>query len=946
MPLDKIIVEGARVHNLKNIRVEIPRNKMTVITGVSGSGKSTLAFDTIHAEGQRRYVESLSAYARQFLGLMDKPDVDYIEGLSPTIAIDQRSASRSPRSTVGTMTEIYDYLRLLFAAIGIPYCPEDGTPIKRQSLDEMISEIKLKFIDKRVYLYAPVVKGRKGEYKKLFESLLRQGLTRVRVNGELVNLEEDTPSLDRYKQHQLEVMVDRLIIREDDISRLSDSLETTLKLGEGLVLVESDEGEPLLLSEKFSCPLCGFKFKEISPRLFSFNSPYGACQDCMGLGYKQEISPELIIPDMRLSISEGGIEPLSSGNYYMSLLESVVKHFGYNPEKPISSYPKELIDALLYGTGNEKIEVFYHDEKCAERFYRTSFEGTIPLLFRRYRETSSDYIRDEISKYMVETPCRSCGGKRLKKEALSILVGGKNITEITDMSIIDAAKYISNLQLSSREEIIARQVIKELKSRLKFLLDVGLSYLTLNRLSGSLSGGEAQRLRLATQVGASLVGITYILDEPSIGLHPRDHHRLLNTLFRLRDLGNTILVVEHDEDTIRSADYAIDLGPLAGAKGGEVIFQGPLNDFLIHPSSLTARYLRDELQIGIPVRRSESRGFIQIKGARKHNLKDLSLKIPLGMFTVITGVSGSGKSTFLYEVLYKGLLYRMGRGRTRPDGFTEITVSGELERVLLVDQSPIGRTPRSNPITYIGVFDYIRKFFSELPTARARGYRPGRFSFNVKGGRCEACRGEGYIKVEMHFLPDVHIPCEVCHSRRYNSETLEVTYKGYSIADILGLTVDEALELFSFSPLIKRGFSFLKEIGLGYIKLGQPATTLSGGEAQRVKLSSELQRRNGPTSLFMLDEPTVGLHYMDVDNLIKALHKLVDQGNTVVLVEHNLEVIKNADCVIDLGPEGGEEGGYLIAKGTPEEVAENQSSYTGEYLKRVLWENSLPLKKS
>ncbi len=946
MPLDKIIVEGARVHNLKNIRVEIPRNKMTVITGVSGSGKSTLAFDTIHAEGQRRYVESLSAYARQFLGLMDKPDVDYIEGLSPTIAIDQRSASRSPRSTVGTMTEIYDYLRLLFAAIGIPYCPEDGTPIKRQSLDEMISEIKLKFIDKRVYLYAPVVKGRKGEYKKLFESLLRQGLTRVRVNGELVNLEEDTPSLDRYKQHQLEVMVDRLIIREDDISRLSDSLETTLKLGEGLVLVESDEGEPLLLSEKFSCPLCGFKFKEISPRLFSFNSPYGACQDCMGLGYKQEISPELIIPDMRLSISEGGIEPLSSGNYYMSLLESVVKHFGYNPEKPISSYPKELIDALLYGTGNEKIEVFYHDEKCAERFYRTSFEGTIPLLFRRYRETSSDYIRDEISKYMVETPCRSCGGKRLKKEALSILVGGKNITEITDMSIIDAAKYISNLQLSSREEIIARQVIKELKSRLKFLLDVGLSYLTLNRLSGSLSGGEAQRLRLATQVGASLVGITYILDEPSIGLHPRDHHRLLNTLFRLRDLGNTILVVEHDEDTIRSADYAIDLGPLAGAKGGEVIFQGPLNDFLIHPSSLTARYLRDELQIGIPVRRSESRGFIQIKGARKHNLKDLSLKIPLGMFTVITGVSGSGKSTFLYEVLYKGLLYRMGRGRTRPDGFTEITVSGELERVLLVDQSPIGRTPRSNPITYIGVFDYIRKFFSELPTARARGYRPGRFSFNVKGGRCEACHGEGYIKVEMHFLPDVHIPCEVCHSRRYNSETLEVTYKGYSIADILGLTVDEALELFSFSPLIKRGFSFLKEIGLGYIKLGQPATTLSGGEAQRVKLSSELQRRNGPTSLFMLDEPTVGLHYMDVDNLIKALHKLVDQGNTVVLVEHNLEVIKNADCVIDLGPEGGEEGGYLIAKGTPEEVAENQSSYTGEYLKRVLWENSLPLKKS
>lgn len=936
MPIDKIVVKGARVHNLKNINVYIPRDKLTVVSGVSGSGKSTLAFDTIHAEGQRRYVESLSAYARQFLGLMDKPDVDFIEGLSPTIAIDQKSISKSPRSTVGTMTEIYDYLRLLYSTIGKPYCPEDGTPIRRQSIDEMVQEITHKFKNDKVLLYAPVVRGRKGEYRKLLENMLKQGLTKARVNGELINLEEGAPSLDRYKFHHIEILVDRVIVKEDDFSRLIDSLEIALKLGDGLVLVESDSGGSVLMSEKFSCPVCGFRYKEILPRLFSFNSPYGACPDCTGLGYKMEISKDLIIPDMELSIPEGAFEPLAFSNYYTSVLGNVVKHYGFNPEKPLSSYPPKVIQALLYGTNGEKIQLSYTDELGLKHTYFNTFEGAIPLLLRRYRGTTSDNVRDDISKYMLETPCKLCEGRKLKKEALSIYVGDLNIYEITCLTVDGAIKYIHNLSLSPRDDLIAGQVIKEIKSRLKFLQDVGLNYLTLNRLSGTLSGGEAQRLRLATQVGSSLVGVTYLLDEPSIGLHPRDNYRLLKTLFKLRDTGNTVVVVEHDEETIKSADYIVDLGPLAGVRGGNVVFQGLIDEFINKSSSLTAKYLRGEENIPVPEKRNNVSGYISLQGASKHNLKNISLKIPLGLLTAITGVSGSGKSTLLYEVIYKGIQYTLGRNKIKPEGLSGVYLNQDVERVLLVDQSPIGRTPRSNPATYIGIFDYIRKFFSELPDSKIRGYRPGRFSFNVKGGRCEACRGDGFTRVEMHFLPDVHVPCDVCGGKRYNSETIEVNYKGYSISDVLSLTVDEAVKLFSFSPPITRGLSFLQEIGLGYLQLGQPAPTLSGGEAQRVKLSTELQKRSNSNTVFLLDEPTVGLHYLDVDNLLKALHRLVDNGNTVIIVEHNLDIIKNADYVIDLGPEGGEEGGFLVAQGSPEDIILNPASYTGIYLKKVL----------
>jgi excinuclease ABC subunit A len=938
MATDKIIVKGARAHNLKNIDVEIPRDKLVVLTGLSGSGKSSLAFDTIYAEGQRRYVESLSAYARQFLGQMDKPDVDAIEGLSPAISIDQKTTSRNPRSTVGTVTEIYDYLRLLFARIGRPVCPEHGIEIKSQTIEQMVDRLLAYPERTKMQILAPVVSGRKGTHAKTLEDIRKQGYVRVRVDGEMRELTEDI-ELEKNKKHSIEVVVDRIIIKEGIATRLADSLETALKLADGKVLIDVIGQEELLFSEKHACPYCGFSIGELEPRMFSFNSPYGACPDCDGLGAKLEVDPDLVIPNDELTLREHAIAPWEpqSSQYYPQLLEAVCNHYGIDMDVPVKDLPKEQLDKILYGSGGEKIYFRYQNDFGQVREQYIVFEGVIPNVERRYRETSSDYVREQMEKYMAQQPCPTCKGNRLKKESLAVLVGGKHIGEVTALSVTEALEFFQNLQLSEKEKKIAHLILREIRERLGFLKNVGLDYLTLNRSAGTLSGGEAQRIRLATQIGSRLTGVLYVLDEPSIGLHQRDNDRLIATLKSMRDIGNTLIVVEHDEDTMLAADYLIDIGPGAGIHGGEVVAAGTPQEVMDNPNSLTGQYLSGKKFIPIPAERRKPDGrWVEIVGAKENNLKNVSVKIPLGTFVAVTGVSGSGKSTLVNEILYKALAQKLHGAKAKPGEHKTIKGLEHLDKVIDIDQSPIGRTPRSNPATYTGVFDDIREVFAATNEAKVRGYKKGRFSFNVKGGRCEACRGDGIIKIEMHFLPDVYVPCEVCHGKRYNRETLEVTYKGKNIAEVLDMTVEDALEFFENIPKIKRKLQTLYDVGLGYMKLGQPATTLSGGEAQRVKLASELHRRSNGRTLYILDEPTTGLHVDDISRLLKVLQRLVDNGDTVLVIEHNLDVIKTADYIIDLGPEGGDHGGQIVAKGTPEEVAEVESSYTGRYLKPIL----------
>ncbi|OQP00207.1 excinuclease ABC subunit UvrA [Parageobacillus galactosidasius] len=938
MATDKIIVKGARAHNLKNIDVEIPRDKLVVLTGLSGSGKSSLAFDTIYAEGQRRYVESLSAYARQFLGQMDKPDVDAIEGLSPAISIDQKTTSRNPRSTVGTVTEIYDYLRLLFARIGRPVCPEHGIEIKSQTIEQMVDRLLAYPERTKMQILAPVVSGRKGTHAKTLEDIRKQGYVRVRVDGEMRELTEDI-ELEKNKKHSIEVVVDRIIIKEGIAARLADSLETALKLADGKVLIDVIGEEELLFSEKHACPYCGFSIGELEPRMFSFNSPYGACPDCDGLGAKLEVDPDLVIPNDELTLREHAIAPWEpqSSQYYPQLLEAVCNHYGIDMDVPVKDLPKEQLDKILYGSGGEKIYFRYQNDFGQVREQYIVFEGVIPNVERRYRETSSDYVREQMEKYMAHQPCPTCKGNRLKKESLAVLVGGKHIGEVTALSVTEALEFFQNLQLSEKEKKIAHLILREIRERLGFLKNVGLDYLTLNRSAGTLSGGEAQRIRLATQIGSRLTGVLYVLDEPSIGLHQRDNDRLIATLKSMRDIGNTLIVVEHDEDTMLAADYLIDIGPGAGIHGGEVVAAGTPQEVMDNPNSLTGQYLSGKKFIPIPAERRKPDGrWVEIVGAKENNLKNVSVKIPLGTFVAVTGVSGSGKSTLVNEILYKALAQKLHGAKAKPGEHKTIKGLEHLDKVIDIDQSPIGRTPRSNPATYTGVFDDIREVFAATNEAKVRGYKKGRFSFNVKGGRCEACRGDGIIKIEMHFLPDVYVPCEVCHGKRYNRETLEVTYKGKNIAEVLDMTVEDALEFFENIPKIKRKLQTLYDVGLGYMKLGQPATTLSGGEAQRVKLASELHRRSNGRTLYILDEPTTGLHVDDISRLLKVLQRLVDNGDTVLVIEHNLDVIKTADYIIDLGPEGGDHGGQIVAKGTPEEVAEVESSYTGRYLKPIL----------
>ncbi|MGB4449137.1 MAG: excinuclease ABC subunit UvrA [Tepidanaerobacteraceae bacterium] len=935
--MDKIIVKGAREHNLKNIDVEIPRDKLVVITGISGSGKSTLAFDTIYAEGQRRYVESLSAYARQFLGQMDKPDVDYIEGLSPAISIDQKTTSKNPRSTVGTVTEIYDYLRLLFARIGKPHCPNCGKEVSRQTVDQMVDTIMKLPERTRIQILAPVVRGRKGEFVKLFESIKKNGFMRVRVDGELIEIGDEI-KLEKNKKHHIEIIVDRIIIRPGVESRLADSIETALAQAEGLVIVDVIGEQELLFSQNLSCPDCNISLEELSPRMFSFNSPYGACPTCSGLGINMEVDPDLVIPDWEKSVAEGAVAPWSAtpGGYYFQMLSAVMNHYGYSVDTPIKDLPDEIVDVLLYGS-KEDIE-FNYVSKFSKRTRRHTgkFEGVINNLRRRYEE-APEFARDEIEKYMSTKPCPTCKGARLKPEVLAVTVGDKSIAQVTALSIREALKFFNELSLSELEKMIAHQVLKEIKNRLQFLVDVGLDYLTLDRAAGTLSGGESQRIRLATQIGSRLVGVLYILDEPSIGLHQRDNDKLLKTLKDLRDLGNTVLVVEHDEDTMRAADYIIDIGPGAGEHGGKIVACGPIEDIEKSEESITGQYLSGKKQIPVPrKRRKPNEAWLELKGCREHNLKNIDVRFPLGLFTCVTGVSGSGKSTLVNEILYKVLREKLYKARTFPGDFDEILGIEHVGKVINIDQSPIGRTPRSNPATYTNVFNDIREVFSLTPEARMRGYKPGRFSFNVKGGRCEACKGDGIIKIEMHFLADIYVPCEVCKGKRYNRETLEVKYKGKSIADILDMTVDEALEFFENIPKIKRKLETLRDVGLGYIRLGQPSTTLSGGEAQRVKLSTELSKLSNGNTVYILDEPTTGLHPADIHKLLDVLQRLVEGGGTVIVIEHNLDVIKTADYIIDLGPEGGDKGGQIVATGTPEEVAQNPNSYTGQFLKKVL----------
>ncbi|AKM20358.1 UvrABC system protein A [Geobacillus sp. 12AMOR1] len=936
--MEKIIVKGARAHNLKNIDVEIPRGKLVVLTGLSGSGKSSLAFDTIYAEGQRRYVESLSAYARQFLGQMEKPDVDAIEGLSPAISIDQKTTSRNPRSTVGTVTEIYDYLRLLFARIGRPVCPTHGIEIESQTIEQMVDRLLAYPERTKMQILAPIVSGKKGTHAKTLEDIRKQGYVRVRIDGEMRELTEDI-ELEKNKKHSIDVVVDRIVIKDGIASRLADSLETALKLADGKVVVDViGEGE-LLFSEKHACPYCGFSIGELEPRLFSFNSPFGACPDCDGLGVKLEVDLDLVIPNDELTLKEHAIAPWEpqSSQYYPQLLEAVCRHYGIPMDVPVKELPKEQLAKILYGSGGEPIYFRYTNDFGQVREQYIAFEGVIPNVERRYRETSSDYIREQMEKYMAEQPCPTCQGYRLKKESLAVLVGGKHIGEVTAMSVTEALAFFDGLELTEKEAQIARLILREIRDRLGFLQNVGLDYLTLSRSAGTLSGGEAQRIRLATQIGSRLTGVLYVLDEPSIGLHQRDNDRLIATLKSMRDLGNTLIVVEHDEDTMLAADYLIDIGPGAGIHGGEVVAAGTPEEVMDNPNSLTGQYLSGKKFIPIPAERRRPDGrWLEVVGAREHNLKNVSVKIPLGTFVAVTGVSGSGKSTLVNEVLYKALAQKLYRAKAKPGEHRGIRGLEHLDKVIDIDQSPIGRTPRSNPATYTGVFDDIRDVFASTNEAKVRGYKKGRFSFNVKGGRCEACHGDGIIKIEMHFLPDVYVPCEVCHGKRYNRETLEVMYKGKNIADVLDMTVEDALDFFASIPKIKRKLETLYDVGLGYMKLGQPATTLSGGEAQRVKLAAELHRRSNGRTLYILDEPTTGLHVDDIARLLDVLHRLVDNGDTVLVIEHNLDVIKTADYIIDLGPEGGDRGGQIVAVGTPEEVAEVEESHTGRYLKPIL----------
>ena len=970
MPSSSIRVVGARVHNLKNITVEIPRDKLVIITGLSGSGKSSLAFDTIFAEGQRRYVESLSAYARQFLGQMDKPDVDYIEGLSPAVSIDQKGTSHNPRSTVGTVTEIYDYLRLLFARAGIPHCPICGREVVKQSAQEIVDAVEALPEGSRILILAPVVRGRKGTYQAVFEEIRKSGFVRARVDGTVYSLDDEI-NLDRYKQHNIDAVVDRLVLShggsaEDQKaarSRLTDSVETALKFGEGLLTVAKVDGkemgekkakdsqprsDDLHFSENLSCPVHGISLPEIAPRTFSFNTPHGACPDCQGLGNKLEIDPDLLIPDKDLSFNEGAIVamewsgPKEEGGYYWQSLEAAARFFDVDLDQPVKELSKEKLDIILYGTRGREIPIKYKSARGHEFTFARDFEGVVGNLERRYRETNSEYIRERISEYMSDKPCPTCKGQRLRPEAIAVTVAGVNIIEVTAWPVVKTLEWISEIggkksPLTNRQRAIAERVIKEIRSRLGFLVDVGLDYLTLNRSAGSLSGGEAQRIRLATQVGSRLVGVLYVLDEPSIGLHARDNTRLLNTLKGLRDLGNTVLVVEHDDETIRSADWIIDLGPAAGERGGRIVAEGTPKEIMAHPHSLTGAYLSGRKQIEVPKKRREGNGkHLTIVGARANNLKNINVQIPLGKLVCITGVSGSGKSTLMTDVLYNALAARLMGAHTQAGEHQRIEGIELLDKVIDIDQSPIGRTPRSNPGTYTGMFDEIRKLFAELPESKVRGYKPGRFSFNVHGGRCEACQGQGELRIEMQFLPDVYVPCDVCHGSRFNRETLQVRFRDYNIADVLDMTVEQGLQEFSAFPAMMTKLNLLNEVGLGYVRIGQPGTTLSGGEAQRVKLAKELSRRATGRTLYVLDEPSVGLHAADVHKLIEVLQRLVDAGNSVLIIEHNLDIIKVADWIIDLGPEGGDRGGELIAEGTPEQILRIKSSYTGQFLKEHL----------
>lgn len=940
----KLIIRGARAHNLKNINVEIPRDKLVVITGLSGSGKSSLAFDTIYAEGQRRYVESLSSYARQFLGQMDKPDVDSIEGLSPAISIDQKTTSRNPRSTVGTVTEIHDYLRLLYARIGHPHCPVCGRPIEKQSIDQMLDALLAYPEGTRLQILAPLVRGRKGEYQKLFADLKAQGFMRVRINGELWELAEaEKMRLEKQKKHKIELVIDRIIIRPNNRKRMADSLELALSMAEGTAMVivqkdAADPGEELLFSQNFACTHCGVNIEEITPRMFSFNNPYGACPECTGLGFRMRVDENLLIADENLSVHEGAIRRwnAATSGWYMRFLEAVAEKHGFSLDVPLRELPEWARNELFYGCGKEKFPVVYESADGPTRWMHT-WEGIVNNYERRYRETNSEAIREEIEKYMTTQPCPVCHGARLKPESLAVTVGGLNIHQLSVLPVLQAKEFIENLELTEREQMIARQILKEIRERLNFLINVGLDYLTLSRAAATLSGGEAQRIRLATQIGSYLMGVLYILDEPSIGLHQRDNARLIQTLKRLRDLGNSVLVVEHDEETMRAADYIVDIGPGAGAEGGQVVAAGSLQDILACPESLTGQYLSGEKYIPLPlVRRQPNGKAVVLHGATANNLQHVSATFPLGLFICVTGVSGSGKSSLVNETLYKAAARLLNRAHTVPGDYEAIEGLEHLEKVINIDQNPIGRTPRSNPATYTGLFDLIRELYSMTAEAKARGYKAGRFSFNVKGGRCEACQGDGIIKIEMHFLPDIYVPCEVCKGKRYNRETLDILYKGKNIADVLDMTVDEAAAFFTNLPRISRKLQTLQAVGLGYIKLGQPATTLSGGEAQRVKLATELSRRSNGRTLYILDEPTTGLHAADIHRLLETLNRLVENGDTVVVIEHNLDVIKTADYVIDLGPEGGDRGGQIVACGTPEQIAQTPDSYTGQFLARAL----------
>ncbi|MCQ2386882.1 MAG: excinuclease ABC subunit UvrA [Clostridia bacterium] len=937
---DNLIIKGARENNLKNVNLTIPRNKHVVFTGLSGSGKSTLESETVYAEGQRRYVESLSSYARMFLGQMEKPDVDSIEGLSPAISIDQKTTSHNPRSTVGTVTEIYDYFRLLFARVGVPHCPNCGKEITRQTVDEITDKVMAYAENTKILVNAPVVRGKKGEYKKELESYKKSGYLRVEIDGIVYNLDEELPILDKNIKHEISVVVDRLIVKQGIEKRLTDSLEMAIKLASGLVEIEIVGGGKTLYSTMYSCPDCGISIEEIEPRLFSFNNPYGACPDCHGLGFKEEIDENLIVKDKNLSLRQGAMTVsgwnLESGKIAEMSFQSLANHYGFSLDTPVKDLPKEIYNILLYGSKGEKIRMEYNT-KTFNTSYDSSWEGIIPNLERRYRETTSDWTKREIEKYMNIKECDSCHGKRLKREALAVTIGGKNISDLTDMSVENLIKFIDGLEFSKTNTMISAPILKEIKARLSFLKDVGLSYLTLSRSAVSLSGGEAQRIRLATQIGSGLTGVLYILDEPSIGLHQRDNEKLLNTLKKLRDLGNTLIVVEHDEDTMREADFIVDIGPKAGVHGGEIVASGTIEDIINEPKSITGDYLAGRRKIEVPLNRKAPDGrWLKVCGARQNNLKNIDVKFPVGLFTAVTGVSGSGKSSLINEILYPSLANTLNRAKIKEGAFDKIEGIEYFDNVIAIDQSPIGRTPRSNPVTYTGAFSFIRELFASTPDAKERGYKAGRFSFNVSGGRCENCEGDGIIKIEMHFLPDMFVPCEVCKGKRYNRETLEVKYKGKNIADVLDMTVDEACEFFKNITSIYNKIKTLQEVGLGYIKLGQSSTTLSGGEAQRVKLATELSKRSTGKTLYILDEPTTGLHSYDVDKLCTVLKKLQQAGNTIVVIEHNLDVIKLADYIIDLGPEGGDKGGTVIAQGSPEEIAKIDGSYTAQFLRKML----------